>query len=105
MTPVCHGTTLICYCRKAAVQHAAWSRWQPGRNRKWGLDGREKSEGGGEESVAYVGGCGGRGGWRESKIIQVMCKSVFVVAGAGGGEAHGRVSWRLNVVLVKRSDT
>lgn len=45
MTPVCHGTTLICYCRKAAVQHAAWSRWQPGRNRKWGLDGREKVRG------------------------------------------------------------
>lgn len=80
-------------------QVAAW------QEQKMGSGWERKSEGGGEESVAYVGGCGGQGGWRESKIIQVLCKSVFVVAGTGGGEAHGRVSWRLNVVLVKRSDT
>lgn len=46
--------TLICYCSRAAVQHAAESRWQPGRSGgRWG--------GGGHERVAYVAGCGGWG--------------------------------------------
>lgn len=34
--------TLICYCSRAAVQHAAESRWQPGRSGgRWGGGGTE----------------------------------------------------------------
>lgn len=36
--------TLICYCSRAAVRHAADSRWQPGRSGGWGswrAEGRE----------------------------------------------------------------
>lgn len=36
--------TLICYCTRAAVRHAADSRWQPGRSGGWGswrAEGRE----------------------------------------------------------------
>lgn len=90
--------TLICYCCRAAVQHAAESRWQPGRSGGWGLEGREV--GGGQERVAYVGGCRG-GRWKDDGGCIYVCVRVCV----RGGMAHSSLSQHPNIVLVKKNDT
>lgn len=51
---------LICYCSTAAVQHAAESRWQPGRSGGWGAVGGRGQRGRTGACVVWVAGGGGR---------------------------------------------
>lgn len=62
------------------MQHAAESRWQPGRSGRWG----SWRGGGGEERVAYVGG---------------VCARAWV----GGGITQSLLSQHPNIVLVKKN--
>lgn len=74
-SPLLPRWTLICYCSRAAVRHAADSRWQPGRM-EWRMGELEGWGEGGQEHVAYVGGSR-RGGWRGDVCVCVcVCACV-----------------------------
>lgn len=94
--------TLICHCSTAAVQHAAESRWQPGRSGGWGRGGGcwkgEEAEEvvvwGGQERVAYAGGVDG-------ELMVAGC----VYACLGGGTVDSLLSQHPNIMLVKKKIT